>query len=221
MKTALVLYIFMPFFSGANSQVTQCNAEEYMAVVLNLEALRVQFKELKTAFEELNNTVIANLQAKDIALEAGIDNADAEITSLKANISTLSDTVGSETAALKAKDADIEANISTLVALVSADITSLREKDTDLQSSIDGITNTDIPTLQAKDTVLEGRLDTADGGITSLETLTSGHSTSITELQAKDSTLESNINTNTQSLSTLNSASTALTGRVETLEAGI
>ena len=53
---------------GAVGQITQCNADEYLAVVMNIEALRAQFKD----FKEQATLEIEALKEQNTVLEASI-----------------------------------------------------------------------------------------------------------------------------------------------------
>ena len=102
----LFLNIFLLIVGGTNCQTTQSNAE---SDVLNLKALRVQFKELQAAFEELKFTDIANLEARDLELKGRIEHANSEIASLKV------------------KDSAIESRINVLSGRVDSEISTLEK----------------------------------------------------------------------------------------------
>ena len=214
-------------FCVINCQTTQCNVEEYVSVVQNLEALRAQFKELKAAMQDLNLTDIANLGARVLELQGNINNTNSEIESLKANtsaiessIATLSGRIDSEISTLENKDSTFESSVRDLNVTLNAEVENLKSEDTNMQSSINNIKNINIVALQTRDTILQGRLDQVETDIGGLKSLTDDHTTNITILSEKGTQLESSVDSNGQAVAALNSTTTSLSSRIDVLEAG-
>ena len=168
---SIISCLLFLLIGAANSQTTQCNAVEYMSVVQNLEALRVQFRELKSAFDELVNTEIANLKEKDTVIDSKIssletvtDNHNVSLTGFEVRATELETNVGMEIASLKVKDTDIDSKIASLETVTdnhNVSLTGLKDRATTLETNVNSnqqaVTslNTVTETLTNKIEVLE------------------------------------------------------------------
>ena len=206
-----------------NCQVTQCDVQEYMSVVHNLEALRVLIKDLQTAVEDLKLREITNVED----LQGRINNTNSEIARLKANtsaiesnIATLNDKVDSEIETLVNKNSEMEFNLTNIEATFNTEVEALKSADTGMQTSINDIKNINIIALQTRDTIIQGRLDQVETDVGELQSVTNEHQTNITLLSEKCTQLESSVDSNRQDITALNSTVTVLTNAVDTLEAG-
>ena len=204
-------YCIAFLIAATDSQTTQCNTEEYRSLVLNIEALRAQYKELRLAFDELVNTEIANLKAKDNIL-TDKDNV------IQSDLARLAERIDGEIGVLRAKDNALELAVDSLNQTTSAEIASLEAADNVFQTNIDIIINTTIPALQAKDNAIDERLDSVDNLSSTIVTTVASHNSSITDLEQQ--VHEGNITSNAQRISDLNTTATDLKDRIETLEAG-
>ena len=197
--------------AATDSQTTQCNTEEYRSLVLNLEALRAQYKELRLAFDELVSTEIANLKAKDNIL-TDKDNV------IQSDLARLAERIDGEIGVLRAKDNALEIAVDSLNQTTSAEIASLEAADDVFQTNIDRIINTTIPALRAKDNAINERIDSVDNLSSTIVSSLTRHNSSITGLEQQ--VHEGNITSIAQRISDLNTTTTDLKDRIETLEAG-
>ena len=200
------LYCIAFLIAATDSKTTQCNTKEYRSLVLNLEALRAQYKELKLAFDELVNTEVANLKAKDIVIQS--------------DFVKLAERIDGDIGALQAKDNALEIAVDSLNQTNIVGIPCLEAADDVLQTSIDCSFNTTIPELEAKYKAIDERLDSVDNVTSTIVSSLASHNSSINGLEQQYTVHEGNITSNDQGLSDLATATTDLTDRIDALEAG-